>query len=152
MGDFFVIGGLEMPAMRPQPLRKIEAGFEPVKLPTPPEGLTSDAIEEWSRVGEILLNRGLLGADCLGVLECYCRSYADMRHFAELIRQEGVIQQGKTRAFIHPAHRAYVTAANQVVKFAGELGLTPSRRALGNKLKKEYKYDGGWGDDADLLS
>jgi P27 family predicted phage terminase small subunit len=137
-----------MRGFAPHRPRKVEAGFEPKKVPSPPKGLSLDARREWQSVGEILLHRGLLGADTMATLEAYCRVVSDMRKFAKILEDEGHIVNGKR----HPAHGAYCAAMKLLLQFAAELGLTPARRAVGMKIKAEYKYDNGWGDDAELLA
>jgi phage terminase small subunit len=65
------------------------------------------------------------------------RSVADMRKYSRILETEGDFVNGKR----HPAHAAYCAALKELRLYAGELGLTPARRAVGNKIKGEFKHD-----------
>jgi P27 family predicted phage terminase small subunit len=119
-------------------LTLVEAEFRPTDIPSSPPGLSAVARAEWKKVASILHRRGLLGDDCLGILECYCRAFSDMRHFAAILDAEGAFE-GKRR---HPAHAAYVTAADRVVKYGGELGLSPRKRSI----RQRAVPGGDWAD------
>jgi P27 family predicted phage terminase small subunit len=124
----------------PQKLMKMEPAYAIRLVTNPPADFDSVAEAEWLKVGEILAFRNLLGGDTEATLEAYCRCVSDMRKYAQVLKAEGDFRTlPNGRLGRHPAHDAYCTALTLLRQYAGELGLTPARRAVGNKIKNEFK-------------
>jgi P27 family predicted phage terminase small subunit len=128
-------------SMRPPP--------EPALLPAPPEPpewLTPHAREEWGRVAGDLQMVGLLTAVDLAALAAYCWSYSVWRTASEQLAAEGltdVTQDG--RQCRHALTKTAREAAADMIRYAGEFGLTPvarTRIAAGVRAEPPSRFDG----------
>jgi P27 family predicted phage terminase small subunit len=117
------------------------------QCPEPPEWLHEYAKEEWWRVAPELHLLGLLSAIDGACLAAYCSSYAMWRQASEeLAREQGLLvitQAGDQRR--SPLIKIIADAANDMVRYAGEFGLTPvarTRIAKGIQQPAPNKFDG----------
>jgi P27 family predicted phage terminase small subunit len=119
--------------LRNEPQPKIEA-----KVPDPPPFIAEYAKEEWARVAPQLHVLGLISVVDVMPLAAYCQSYAQWRTAVELLQrmaQTNPVTRGlliKTAAGDprrNPVLKIARDAAADMLKFAGEFGLTPVARA-----------------------
>jgi P27 family predicted phage terminase small subunit len=128
--------------MRPTP----EPAILP-KCPEPPEWLHEYAREEWWRTAPQLHVLGLLSSVDIACLSACCSSYGMWRQASEeLAREQGLLvmtQAGDQRR--SPLIKIIADAASDMVRYAGEFGLTPvvrTRIAKGIQQPAPNKFDG----------
>jgi P27 family predicted phage terminase small subunit len=114
------------------------------KCPEPPEWLHEYAKEEWWRTAPQLHVLGLLSSVDIACLSAYCSSYAKWRRASEELESLTVeTQAGDLRR--NPLIKVIADAASDMVRFAGEFGLTPvarTRIAKGIHQQPPSKFDG----------
>lgn len=100
-----------------------------IVIPPRPPVLQGDARLEWDRITPLLKKLGLLSKIDRAALCGYCQAWADfvwavnyLRHRPRVIKAPSGYRQ------IHPAMTMRRQAAEQMLKFASEFGLTPSAR------------------------
>ena len=99
------------------------------RTPTPPERLSSLAIDEWKALAPLLTKAKTLSGSDLRALELLCETLASATEFAETIRKEGATVPaagGGTKG--HPALQALATARSQARALLTDFGLTPRGR------------------------
>jgi P27 family predicted phage terminase small subunit len=143
-------GKSPMPKDEPQP--RI-----PELIPDPPPMLEGYAVEEWRRVVTELYRLRLLTLVDIIPLAAYCDSYRIWREATELIAQQKklgapmrgmVCESDNRRLFRHPLIGIAREAAQDMLRFASEFGLTPCARArissgpYGEARKAPDKFDG----------
>jgi P27 family predicted phage terminase small subunit len=122
--------------------------------PEPPEFLTEIAKNEWWRIAPELHTLGLLTVLDVMPLAAYCQAYADWIAAEQAIavmaandpETKGLTVTGSagTRV-INPLVEIARCAAADMVRFAGEFGLTPRARSYlnaGGRLSAPGKFDG----------
>jgi P27 family predicted phage terminase small subunit len=114
------------------------------KCPEPPGFLHEYAKQEWWRVAPELHVLGLLSAVDVACLSAYCASYAMWRQASEELDSLTVeAQNGDLRR--HPLIKVVADSAADMVRYAGEFGLTPvarTRIADGIHQSPPSKFDG----------
>lgn len=109
-----------------------------VHAPPAPLHLHVWAQEEWARVAPLMVDVGMLTELDLAPLTAYCEAFAVFRvaseKMARLAAQDDssaglVVQSPSGAVYLNPLHAAKSKAAADMVRYAGELGLTPSARA-----------------------
>jgi len=76
------------------------------KLPYAPKRLSAEAIEEWKRVGKVLVKSGKLTQENLRLFEGYCYSFGVFQDAQEKLQKEdlvvfgGRLQEGKPNVLI----------------------------------------------------
>jgi P27 family predicted phage terminase small subunit len=135
--------------IRPEPEPPV-----PDKPPDPPGFLTEDAVNEWWRVVPELRALGLLTVLDIGPLAAYCQAYAHWiiaeRVLAQMAagdpRFNGLMITGSTGSHIaNPLVKIARSAAADMVRFAGEFGLTPRARSYltaADRASGPGKFDG----------
>jgi P27 family predicted phage terminase small subunit len=126
--------------------RRIHPEPEPeplVECPEPPDYLSAYASEEWRRVAPQLLQLGLLTELDIPMLGVYCASYDRWRSVVEVIARERIAETSALGKRLAAIRRA---AAEQMVRLAGEFGMTPLARSrltggLGRQAKPS-KFEG----------
>jgi P27 family predicted phage terminase small subunit len=123
-------------------------------MPNPPEFLTLDARAEWHRVSTPLYHMGLLTDADVAPLAAYCQAYgrwvAAERVIAAMAEKDQVtgglmIKTTNGNAVQNPLVGTSNKAASDMVRFAGEFGLTPiarARLALSAVAPLKNKFDG----------
>lgn len=119
----------------------------------PPPHLCDDAKVEWGRVSPMLYALRLLSDADVAALTAYCQSWAIFKQATEalnLMAQSDKVTKGlliKTtngNAIQNPLVGIANKAAADMVRYAGEFGMTPSARArihAGEPTKQEAKED-----------
>ena len=126
--------------------RSKRAPIEPAmlpKCPEAPEWLHEYAKQEWWRVAPELHVLGLLSSVDSACLGAYCSSYAMWRQASEVLN--GLVfttQAGDPRR--SPLIKVIRDAAANMVRYAGEFGLTPvARTRIAKGIQREpSKFDG----------
>lgn len=102
---------------------------EPV-LPDPPDFLSDEAADEWRRLALPLSTLGLLSALDLAVFAAYCASYGIWRQATATLKDESlIVKSAKGNKMQNILIGIANKAGADMVRFASELGLSPSARA-----------------------
>jgi P27 family predicted phage terminase small subunit len=110
----------------------------PPEVPEPPSFLLPAAQDEWWRISGELHVLGLLSNLDIQVLAAYCQAYARWRQAEEALAvfaakdpaTHGIlIKAADGNARINPLLKAANAAAEDMVKFASEFGMSPAARA-----------------------
>lgn len=102
----------------------------PIPLRPPKDlGLTPVAEREWRRIARILRERSIGTVLDVGVLAAYCFAFARMLTAEKALRERGLTYRDKNGdERRHPLLMAARAAAQDMARFAGELGLSPAAR------------------------
>jgi P27 family predicted phage terminase small subunit len=107
-------------------------------LPEPPPELSADAIEEWERVSKRLMAAGMLTAIDRAALAAYCQAYGRWMQAEraltamarrDLLTDGLLIKTTNGNAIQNPIVGTANKAMTDCVRFAAELGMTPSARS-----------------------
>ena len=110
----------------------------PPSLPMPPEFLCDDAKQEWQRVAPMLFALRLLSDLDVVTLAAYCQAYATWMNAHEALNKMGSVDQASRGLVVRSAKNNLIqnpllgianAAAAAMVRFAGELAMTPTARA-----------------------
>jgi P27 family predicted phage terminase small subunit len=103
--------------------------------PVPPE-LSDDAKAEWGRVAPDLYRAGLMTHIDRAALAAYCAAYGRWARAERLLRKLGedgadglLTKTAKGNVIQNPLIGIANKAANDMMRFAAEFGMTPSARA-----------------------
>jgi P27 family predicted phage terminase small subunit len=128
--------------MKPEPLP-----FVPEDCPPAPDYFEGYAHDEWYRIGPELHRLGLFTIVDLSVFAAYCQAYGTWRTAVEAIAQmakqdgvtKGLMLKGKGGGVIaNPLVLTARQAGNDMVRYAGEFGMSPAAR---RRLSSEaYQY------------
>jgi len=110
--------------------------FVPDDCPAPPAHVIGHAAEEWNRIAPELYRLGLLTVADIGPLAAYCGAYARWRTAEETIQRlanndpelHAMLVETECGVGISPLIKIARWAANDMVRFAGEFGLSPAAR------------------------
>lgn len=106
--------------------------------PPPPDELHPIGREEWTRVAILMCDVGMLTELDLGTLFAYCDAFALARRtdvmmkklaLADPVTEGIVVQSPGGAAYLNPLMGVQRQAVRDMIRYAGELGLTPSSRA-----------------------
>lgn len=141
-----------------------EEAKPPVKMPSPPPEIHAipEALAEWRRAGPILYSLGLISELDRSVFTAYCIAYA--RHMAAVRaltaavqedgrkhkrnRTGGLLVRGSNKNVVqNPAVRIEREAGRDVLRYAEQLGLTPSARS---KIKTDTAPSAAATEEDDL--
>jgi P27 family predicted phage terminase small subunit len=121
-----------------RPLRNEPKPAIAAECPQPPEWMMGAyAKQEWARLGPELHRIGLLTVADVAVFAAYCQSFHHWRVAEELARKRRDGAEGRLLAQIAR------TAGGDMVRFAGQLGMTPVARArIGGGIGGQSDGDG----------
>jgi P27 family predicted phage terminase small subunit len=92
--------------------------------------LTSTARAEFKRLSPWLERHGLLTQIDIAPFVCLCQAIVDHRWAVATLEKEGMVSMtSKGTPTIHPAVRIQRSAADAILRFSNEFGLTPAARA-----------------------
>jgi P27 family predicted phage terminase small subunit len=131
--------------LRPEPQPEVEA-----KVPEPPSFLTGYARAEWDYVAPHLHRLNLLTTLDISMLAVYCTAYSRWRQATEALATGAMTvptTEGNLR--IHPLVRIAREAGADMLRLAGEFGMTPVARS---RLAGGYTEPPGGGKFGDLLA
>jgi P27 family predicted phage terminase small subunit len=124
------------PSKRPLPAGEPEPARAPA-IPGPPAYLTGYARDEWWSISPELYRLGLLAVIDVAPLAAYCQAYGRWRTAEESLARmaandhlmSGLIIKSRTgEAVTNPLVGVSRRAANDMVRYANEFGLTPAAR------------------------
>lgn len=99
------------------------------RMPSRPKHLKDTARTEWERIAPVLWKLGVLTELDRTVLAAYCTAYGDYVEACEKVQRGGAVKRGSEGGeYQNPWVAIKKRSMDQMVKFAGELGLTPSSR------------------------
>jgi P27 family predicted phage terminase small subunit len=100
-------------------------------MPACPDWLNEDAHAEWLRVVPQLEDMGIIGATDFTVLVGYCESWSQYKMAAEMLERTGPLHKPRNDGEVrrNPVVFILKDAREAMLKFARELGLSPSSRA-----------------------
>jgi P27 family predicted phage terminase small subunit len=140
-------GKRALPTNEPQP-------EQPISVPDAPAFVTGYASDEWYRVGTELYRLGMLTNVDLQSLAAYCVAYGRWRTAEELIAKmaskdiisSGLIVKSAGELKQNPLIPIARKACLDMVRFAGEFGLTPAARSridgIASASTAPSKFDG----------
>jgi P27 family predicted phage terminase small subunit len=100
-----------------------------IVLPPPPDHLDSIGRQEWDRVAPVLYELGVLSRLDVGVLAAMCAAHSLDVTLTNLVCKHGAVLYGpKQRPYPNPMLKLAAAARRDKVRFAIELGMTPSAR------------------------
>lgn len=135
-----------------RPINHAEPKPKPA-LPRPPAELSDDALIEWKRVSRQLLVLGILTLIDRGTLAAYCQAHGRWlqaeRALADMAKRDQLtsglmIKTHHGNVIQNPLVGTANKAMNDMVRFAAELGMTPSARS---RVKTSYDQQGDKADD-----
>jgi P27 family predicted phage terminase small subunit len=99
-------------------------------IPDPPIQLTPRALEEWNRLAIPLFNLGVMTKYDRAVFALYCQSWGRWQDAEEQVAAKGTVVKTQSGNIIqNPALAVSNRAAKDCIRYAQELGLTPSARS-----------------------
>lgn len=99
------------------------------EIPQPPNWLGKFGVEEWYRVGSILIEQHLLTEADLFTFATYCANVDILITAQEEITLNGMVILGARGPVRNPALATFAAATTSVRNMAAEFGMTPSSRA-----------------------
>ena len=116
------------------------------KMPECPDWLDTDAAAEWDRVVVELEQMEIIGATDYAVLVGYFQSFSQFKQATEMLNRTGKLHKPRNDGDVrrNPVVFILKDAREAVLKFARELGLSPSSRMSVSVA--------GSGDDDDPLA
>jgi P27 family predicted phage terminase small subunit len=101
------------------------------KMPPCPDWLDADAHAEWERVVVELEAMGIVGATDYAVLTGYCQSWSQFKQASEMLAIDGSLHKPRTDGEVrrNPITFILKDSRESMLRFARELGLSPSSRA-----------------------
>ena len=107
-----------------------EARFDvPIRMPSPPDGMSEDGAKLWRSVGKLLLNAGLYTSGDFIALELMCMAYGRMKEAERLMADEGMVLKSNLGGLYQSPYLAIVNRSwEQVRSMLAEFGMTPAER------------------------
>jgi P27 family predicted phage terminase small subunit len=117
--------------------------------PKPPPELNADALAEWKRVSPRLLDAGILTSVDRATLAAYCQAFGRWREaeraLADIAKRNpltNLMIETKSGNFIqNPLLGIANKAMSDMVRYAAELGMTPSARSRVTKTSHDPQND-----------
>ena len=114
-------GRRKLPVNEPKP---------PITCPDPPDYLVDVAKVEWHRVCPRLADLGLMSDIDIAVLAAYCGAYGDLVAATENQSGKSTVMKTHNGNWVQSPFVSMIRQSRQdMVRFAAELGMTPSARA-----------------------
>ncbi len=119
-----------------RPINKAEPKPKPA-LPTPPSALKGEALREWRRVTRDLAPLKMLSKLDRAALSAYCSAYARWKSATDALELAAkksahaglLVETSNGNLIQHPLVGIQRRAADDMVKFGAEFGLSPSSRS-----------------------
>lgn len=109
------------------------------KIPSPPDFLNADALQEWGRMSEKLYQLGMLAEIDRGIFAAYCQAFGRWAEAERMIREKGMVIKTKAGNIIQSP---LVGIANKAMKEmrdnASIMGIPATMRT---KVHPLYKPD-----------
>lgn len=111
-----------------RPINRLEPKPE-LAIPTCPDELCDDAKLEWNRLAPYLLRMGMITEADRGAFAGYCQAFGRWIEAERYLRIEGeILRSDKNNLVQNPRLWVANRALEQMYKFMGEFGLSPSSR------------------------
>ena len=124
-----------------EPLRRVEPKPE-LGAPNPATWLKGEALREWKRVAPELERTGVLALIDRSALIGHCEAWADFVTATRRVHAEGMTSTGSQGQQVpHPCLKAKAEASMRLIRYAQELGLSPSARSRIVAAPKEAPTD-----------
>ena len=105
---------------------------------SPPDALTDKGKEEWRRVLRLLDKKGFIEDLDRSAIQAYCEACAEFNEMSRLVQKSGpVMKTEKGNWVFHPLVACKNQAAERMMKFAKDLGLTPWARSKMDAMEKD---------------
>jgi len=105
---------------------------------TPPPELNDGAKAEWRRIIDLLGKKGFIEDLDRGTISAYVEAYAEFHQLSAMVKKTGpVLKTEKGNWTYHPVVAMKNQAAERLVKFSKDLGLTPWSRSKMDMMEKE---------------
>jgi P27 family predicted phage terminase small subunit len=112
-----------------RPLNMDEPDVE-VAIPEPPACLDELALEEWNRIGSELMHLGVISNIDRCILAAYSMAWSRAFWAQQQLAEQQLVLTGKDGGvYQNPLLAIFNKAMEQAVKYAAELGMTPSSRS-----------------------
>lgn len=151
--------------------KNLADGVQPlVEIPTAPQHLSKQAKKEWTRITPLLLEEGLIAKMDRSILALYCQAWGRMVELETALSRKIDLEVSKGRTYedavehcsydITPKgyrQQAAIVSmirghAEQVAKYAGHFGMSPSQRSRITPSNNQpslpgmdVPQQGGWG-------
>lgn len=130
-------------------LKAIDGGLKGV--PKPPDNLPDGQVSEWNTIAAELVERKLLTASMMGVLETYIVALWTVRECQKAIVEHGLmVKTAHGMLKPNPASGIMAKSMETVARLSAELGLTPAARAKQGFGGKDKPKTGGAPDGLDV--
>lgn len=122
-------------------LKAIDGGLKGV--PKAPAGLPEGMASEWETIAADMVQRKILTASMMGVLETYIVALWTVRECQKAIAEHGLLVATAHQMMKpNPASGIMAKAMETVARLSAELGLTPAARSKQGFQKKEDANEG----------
>jgi P27 family predicted phage terminase small subunit len=109
-------------------LKAIDGGLKGV--PKAPDSIPSDLVSEYNEVAADMVQRQILTASMMGVLETYIVALWTVREMQKAMEEHGpLVKTAHGMLKPNPAHGMMAKAMETVARLSAELGLTPAARS-----------------------
>ncbi|NSX94490.1 phage terminase small subunit P27 family [Agrobacterium tumefaciens] len=130
-------------------LKAIDGGLKGV--PKRPANLPISMDDEWNTIGAELVERKLLTASMLGILETYIVALWTVRECQKAIANHGLLVTTAHQMMKpNPASGIMAKSMETVARLSAELGLTPAARSKSGFTGKDKPKTGGAPDGLDV--
>lgn len=130
-------------------LKAIDGGLKGV--PKKPANLPISMDDEWNTIGAELVERKLLTASMLGILETYIVALWTVRECQKAIAEHGLLVTTAHQMMKpNPASGIMAKSMETVARLSAELGLTPAARSKSGFTGKDKPKTGGAPDGLDV--
>ena len=113
-----------------------------VRIPSPPDFLNSDGLQEWGRMSEKLYQLGMLSEIDRGYFAAYCQAYGRWAEAERLIKEKGMVMKTITGNIIQSP---LVGIANRAMKEmrdnAAIMGIPATMRGKVHTTPKHKRED-----------
>lgn len=99
------------------------------EFPPPAASMEGAALSHWSRLVALLVPAGVLTPDNADALRVYCEAIAAFDESVAVLAMEGRRIKTEDGVIAHPAIKDQQIAADRILRFAQEFGLTPAARS-----------------------
>ncbi|NTD88659.1 phage terminase small subunit P27 family [Agrobacterium tumefaciens] len=130
-------------------LKAIDGGLKGV--PKPPANWPEVEVSEWNLIASELIERKLLTASMLGILETYIIALWTVRECQKAIVEHGLmVKTAHGMLKPNPASGIMAKSMETVARLSAELGLTPAARSKSGFTGKDKPKTGGAPDGLDV--
>ena len=113
-----------------------------VKIPSPPDFLNADALQEWGRMSEKLYQLGMLAEIDRGLFAAYCQAFGRWAEAERLIKEKGIIIKTTAGNIIQsPVVGIANKAMKAMIDAASVMGIPATMRSKVQALRHKKQPD-----------